>query len=42
MGTVAVEMVIDLVQGQHLDGFLYTMPTELVIRDSCRAVEASA
>jgi len=42
MGTVAVEMVIDLIQGRPLDDMLYIMPTELVIRDSCRAVEASA
>ncbi|HSJ57731.1 MAG TPA: LacI family DNA-binding transcriptional regulator [Anaerolineae bacterium] len=41
MGTVAAEMVIDLVQGEPLDSSLYTMPTELVIRGSCQAVDVT-
>lgn len=39
MGTVAAEMLIDLVEGKSLDNLLYKMPTRLVMRDSCRAVE---
>jgi LacI family transcriptional regulator len=41
MGTMAMEMIVKLVQGEPLpenpagDGFIYTIPTRLVIRDSC-------
>jgi LacI family transcriptional regulator len=38
MGYVATEMLICLIQGETLDGHLYKMPTQLVIRDSCRAI----
>jgi LacI family transcriptional regulator len=38
MGRVATEKLVDLIQGQPLERDLYKMPTQLVIRDSCRAV----
>ena len=38
MGAMAAEMLIDLVEGKPLDDLLHKMPTQLVIRDSCRAV----
>lgn len=38
MGHVATEMLIDLMQGNSLDSSLYEVPTQLIIRDSCRAV----
>jgi DNA-binding LacI/PurR family transcriptional regulator len=38
MGYVATEMLISLVQGESLDSNLHRMPTQLIIRDSCRAV----
>ncbi|GAB4529620.1 MAG: LacI family DNA-binding transcriptional regulator [Anaerolineae bacterium] len=42
MGYVATEMLIDLVQGELQECELYLMPTQLVVRDSCRAVTSSA
>ena len=39
MGT---EMLIRLIQGEHLESDLREMPTQLVVRDSCRALEGSA
>lgn len=39
MGYVSTEMLIRLIQGEPLDGSLYEMPTELVVRDSCQALE---
>ena len=38
MGHVATEKLVSLIQGQPLDEDLYKMPTELIVRDSCRAV----
>jgi LacI family transcriptional regulator len=38
MGFVAAEMLIRLVQGERLETERCEMPTQLVIRDSCRAV----
>lgn len=38
MGYVATEMLIRLIQTGHLESDRYTMPTQLVVRDSCRAV----
>jgi LacI family transcriptional regulator len=38
MGHVAAEMLIRLVQGQPLENNMYKMHTELVIRDSTRAI----
>lgn len=42
MGAIAAQMLVDLVEGRTLDSLLYEMPTQLVIRDSCRALESSA
>jgi LacI family transcriptional regulator len=41
MGYVGTEMLIRLIQGERLDSSLYEMPTELVVRDSCRAVSGN-
>lgn len=38
MGHVAIEMLIDLIEGEPLENDLYKMPTQLVVRDSCRAI----
>lgn len=38
MGFMATEMLIGLIQGKALDIAVYRMPTQLVIRDSCRPV----
>ena len=38
MGYVASEMLISLIQGNSLDSNLYKMPTQLVVRGSCRAI----
>jgi LacI family transcriptional regulator len=37
MGYVATEVLIRLIQGESPDSNLYEIPTELIIRDSCRA-----
>jgi LacI family transcriptional regulator len=42
MGYVATEALIGLIQGKSLESDLYRMSTELVARDSCRAVEGSS
>jgi LacI family transcriptional regulator len=42
MGYVATETLIGLIQGKPLDGDLYTMPTQLVARDSCRAITGNS
>jgi DNA-binding LacI/PurR family transcriptional regulator len=39
MGYVATEMLIRLIQGERVENNLYEMPTQLVVRDSCRALE---
>lgn len=38
MGYVATEMLLGLVQGEPLENDLHLMPTQLVVRDSCRAI----
>ena len=38
MGYLATEMLIDLIQGEPLKCDPHLLPTQLVIRDSCRAV----
>jgi LacI family transcriptional regulator len=38
MGRVATGKLIDLIQGQPLESDLYKVPTQLVVRDSCRFV----
>jgi LacI family transcriptional regulator, galactose operon repressor len=42
MGYVATELLIGLIQGQPVQGALYEMPTQLVVRDSCRTVVGNA
>jgi LacI family transcriptional regulator len=39
MGYVGTEMLIRRIQGERLESDLYEMPTQLVVRDSCRAPE---
>jgi DNA-binding LacI/PurR family transcriptional regulator len=39
MGFVATQMLIKLINGEPLDSQTYQMQTELVIRNSCQAVE---
>lgn len=39
MGYVSAEMLIRQIQGEPLAGSLYEMPTELVVRESCQALE---
>jgi ABC-type sugar transport system substrate-binding protein len=41
MGHVATEMLIDLMQGNSVDSSLYEMPTQLIVRDSCRAIASN-
>jgi LacI family transcriptional regulator len=38
MGQVATEMLIGLIQGEFLESDLYKMPTQLIARDSCKAI----
>jgi LacI family transcriptional regulator len=38
MGYIATEMLIGLIQGEPLEDDLYKMPTELVVRGSCKDV----
>jgi LacI family transcriptional regulator len=38
MGHVATEMLIGLIQGEPLESDLHMMPTQLIVRESCRAV----
>lgn len=42
MGFTATEMLIRLIQTGHLESARYTMPTQLVVRDSCRAIGGGA
>jgi len=42
MGYVATEILIHLIQGETLDSNLHKMPTQLIIRDSCRAIPGNA
>jgi LacI family transcriptional regulator len=42
MGYVATEILIQLIQGERLDNNLYQMSTQLIVRDSCQAVEGNA
>jgi len=39
---VATEKLVGLIQGQSRDGDLYKMPTQLIIRDSCRPVAGNS
>jgi LacI family transcriptional regulator len=38
MGYIAVEMLVNLIQGSSLDSNLYKIPTRLIVRGSCRAI----
>ncbi len=38
MGYVATEMLVSLIQGKPLERNLYKIPTQLIVRDSCRAI----
>jgi LacI family transcriptional regulator len=38
MGYVATKMLISLIRGEQLDSNVYKMPTQLIVRDSCRAI----
>jgi LacI family transcriptional regulator len=38
MGYVATEMLIDLIQGEMLESNLHKIPTQLIVRDTCRAI----
>jgi len=42
MGYVATEKLISLIQGESLESDLYKMSTQLIVRDSCRAVAGNA
>jgi LacI family transcriptional regulator len=42
MGRVATEMLISLIQGRVLDSEQHKTATELVVRDSCRAIAGNA
>jgi LacI family transcriptional regulator len=39
MGYIAAEMLISLIEGNSLERDLYKVPTRLIVRDSCRAIE---
>jgi LacI family transcriptional regulator len=39
MGRVAVEMLVKLIQNQPLENQLFRMPTKLIVRNTCRAIE---
>ncbi len=38
MSYMAAKMLIDLIQGETLEGNPYEVPTRLIVRDSCRAI----
>ncbi|MCB9421455.1 MAG: LacI family DNA-binding transcriptional regulator [Ardenticatenaceae bacterium] len=40
MGYIATQMLITLIQNRPLEEYIYKMPTQLVIRDSARALSA--
>lgn len=40
MGRVAVEMLIKLIQNKPIDDYVYRMSTKLVVRNTCRTLEA--
>jgi LacI family transcriptional regulator len=39
MGRVAVKMLVNLIQGHLLENQIYRMPTQLIMRNTCRAIE---
>jgi DNA-binding LacI/PurR family transcriptional regulator len=40
MGYMAIQMLIKLINGEELSSQTYEMQTKLIIRDSCRALQA--
>ncbi|HEX9923976.1 MAG TPA: LacI family DNA-binding transcriptional regulator [Anaerolineae bacterium] len=42
MGRVAVDMLVNLIQNQSLEQQIYRMPTKLIVRHTCRALEPAA
>jgi len=42
MGYIAVQRLIKLINGEELDEQIYKMPTQLVIRHSCQALNSNA
>jgi LacI family transcriptional regulator len=42
MGYIATEMLISLIEGDSLESDLYKVPTQLIVRDSCRAIAGHA
>ncbi len=36
MGSIAVDMIVKLINGETLDNDLHKIQTQLVVRDSCR------
>ena len=41
LGCVATEMLLNLIDGESLESNVYKIPTQLVVRDSCRAIANS-
>jgi LacI family transcriptional regulator len=39
MGRVAVEMLVNLIQNKPIENYVYRMPTKLIVRNTCRALE---
>jgi LacI family transcriptional regulator len=42
LGSVATEMLIDLIQGKLLDSDQYKVETQLIVRDSCQTIVGNA
>ena len=42
MGYIATEILIRLIEGDALESDLYKVPTQLIVRDSCRAITGYA
>lgn len=42
LGSRAAALLVDLIEGKPVEKRLYTMPTRLVVRDSCRPVSSKA
>jgi LacI family transcriptional regulator len=39
MGRVAVEMLVNLIQNKPIESYVYRMPTQLIVRNTCQALE---
>lgn len=42
MGRVAVEMLVSLIQDKSLENQVYRMPTQLIVRNTCRAIASES